>query len=59
MIDEKVAKFLEQVGQDCILEIECPICAETIIAESDAADLYCDKCKRIVMQKPLTGLGLI
>ncbi len=30
-----------------------------IVTEPDATDLYCDECKRIVMQNPLTELGLI
>ena len=59
MIDDKVMELLEQACRDCILEIECPICEATIIVEPDATDLYCEECKRIVMQNPLTELALI
>jgi len=50
------------VGQACcdsILEIECPECGAAIATEHDTIDLYCDECKRIVMQNPLIELGLI
>jgi hypothetical protein len=55
-------KVFEPVGQACcdsILEIECPECGAAIATEHDTIDLYCDECKRIVMQNPLIELGLI
>ena len=55
-------KVFELMGQACcdsILEIECPECGVAIATEPDATDLYCDECKRIVMQNPLIELGLI
>ena len=54
-----VLELMEQVSQDCILEIECPVCGGTIETEPDATDLYCEECKQIVMQNPLTEAGLI
>jgi len=50
---------MEQACRDCILEIECPVCGGTIVTEPDATDLYCEECKQIVMQNPLTEAGLI
>ena len=55
----KVLQLLEQACRDCILEIECPVCGGTIETEPDATDLYCEECKQIVMQNPLTEAGLI
>ena len=45
----------------------CPFCGMltdeyahlAIVVEPDATDLYCQDCKMIVMQNPLTMLGLI
>ena len=55
----KVLDLLEQACRDCILEIDCPKCGAAIVAEPDAEDLYCEECKMIVMQNPLTEAGLI
>jgi hypothetical protein len=55
----KVLELMEQACRDCILEIECPVCGGTIETEPDATDLYCEECKQIVMQNPLTEAGLI
>jgi RNA polymerase subunit RPABC4/transcription elongation factor Spt4 len=55
----KVLELMEQACRDCILEIECPVCGGTIVTEPDATDLYCEECKQIVMQNPLTEAGLI
>ena len=55
----KVLELMEQACQDCILEIECPLCGASITTEPDATDLYCEECKQIVMQNPLTEAGLI
>ncbi len=55
----KVLGLMEQTCRDCILEIECPVCGGIIVSEPDATDLYCEECKQIVMQNPLTEAGLI
>ena len=55
----KVLELMEQTCRDGILEIECPVCGGTIETEPDATDLYCEECKQIVMQNPLTEAGLI
>ena len=55
----KVLELMEQACRDCVLEIECPQCAAIIVTEPDATDLYCEECKQIVMQNPLTEAGLI
>ncbi len=55
----KALELMEQACRDCILEIECPVCGGTIETEPDATDLYCEECKQIVMQNPLTEEGLI
>jgi len=59
MESDKVLELMEQADRDSILEIECPACGAGIVTEPDSTDLYCDECKRIVMQNPLTELGLI
>jgi len=56
---KKVLELMEQACRDCILEIECPVCGGAIVTEPDATDLYCEECKQIVMQNPLTEVGLI
>ena len=56
---DKVLELMEQACRDSIMEFECPICGAAIVSEPDATDLYCEECKRIVMQSPLTGLSLI
>ena len=55
----KVLQLMEQTCRDCILEIECPVCGGIMLTEPDATDLYCEECKQIVMQNPLTEAGLI
>ena len=55
----KVLELMEQTCRDYIREIECPACGGTIVTEPDATDLYCEECKQIVMQNPLTEAGLI
>ena len=50
---------VRQVSWDSVIEIECPNCETTIVAEPDATDLYCRDCKMIVMQNPLTEFGSI
>ena len=55
----KVLELMEQACRDCILEIECPVCGGTIETEPDATYIYCEECKQIVMQNPLTEAGLI
>ena len=59
MESKKILDLLEQVCEEGILEIDCPICGVTIVTEPDATDLYCGECKQIVMQNPLTEAGLI
>ena len=54
--DENV-ETMEQSVPDSVLEIECPECGATLVAEPDTGDLYCDECMRIVMQDPITGAG--
>ncbi len=44
---------------DSVIEIECPNCETTIIAEPNATAIYCEECKCIVLQNPLTEPGLI
>ena len=56
---KQLEDLLRQACHDCILEIECPQCSATIVTEPDATDLYCEECKQIVMQNPLTEAGLI
>lgn len=56
---DKVLNRLEQSFNDSILEFECPKCGAGIVSESDVEDLYCDECKMIVMQNPLTAMDLI
>ena len=56
---KQVEVLLEQVCCEGVLELECPLCETTITTEPDATDLYCDECKQIVMQNPLTALGFI
>ena len=56
---DKVLNLLKQSFKDSILEFECPKCGAGIVSESDVEDLYCDQCKIIVMQNPLTAMGLI
>ena len=56
---DKALNLLEQSFNDSILEFECPKCGAGIVSESDTTDLYCDECKMIVMQNPLTAMGLI
>ena len=48
---------VRQVSWDRVIEIECPNCETSILAESDATDLYCQNCKMIVIQNPLTESG--
>lgn len=55
----KISELIEQACTNCILEIKCPECGATIIAEPDTEDLYCEECKRIVLQNPLIESGLI
>ncbi len=50
--------LIEQAFSDSVIEIECPNCETTIIVEPDATDLYCQDCKMIVMQNPLTESDL-
>ena len=50
---------VRQVSWDRVIEIECPNCEATIVAEPDATDMYCQDCKMIVMQNPLTEFGSI
>ena len=56
---DKVLDLMEQAFNDSILEFECPKCGAGIVSEADVEDLYCDECKMIVMQNPLTAMGLI
>ncbi len=55
----QIETLIEQACNDSVIEIECPNCETTIITEPDATDLYCQECKMIVMQNPLTALGFI
>ncbi len=59
MKKNQIETLIEQVCCDSVIEIECPVCEASIVAEPDATDLYCQDCKMIVMQNPLTKLGLI
>jgi ribosomal protein S27AE len=51
--------LIKQASLDSVIEIECPQCGATIIAEPDAEDFYCAECERITGKNPLTQLGLI
>ena len=55
----KIEKLANYACWDSAIEIKCPICNEVITAEPDTTDLYCEECKRIVMQNPLTEQGFI
>jgi len=57
MESDKVLNLPEQAFDDGILEFECPKCGAGIVSELDVEDLYCDECKMIVMQNPLTAMG--
>ena len=55
----KVLQLMEQACRDCTQEIVCPVCGGAIVTKPDATDLYCEECKQILMQNPLTEAGLI
>jgi len=55
----KVLQLMEQACRDCTLGIVCPVCGGAIVTKPDATDLYCEECKQILMQNPLTEAGLI
>jgi len=55
----QIDTLIEQACSDCVIEIKCPNCETTILAEPDASDLYCQECKMIVMQNPLIKFGFI
>ena len=55
MKKEQVETLIEQACNDSVIEIQCPNCETIIIAEPDATDLYCQECKMIVLQNPLTA----
>ena len=59
MEKEQIEALAKQACWDSVIEIECPVCETVIVTEPDATDLYCQECKMIVMQNPLTALGLI
>jgi len=56
---QKTNRHKKQAGWDSVMEFECPKCGGEIVAEPDATDLYCEECKMIVIQNPLTALGFI
>lgn len=56
---EQIKELVRQACVEGILDIECPVCEATIIAEPDATDLYCLECERVTGKNPLTGLGFI
>ena len=56
---QQIEELLSQACVEGVIEIECKECGTTMIAEVDATDLYCQECKRIVMQNPLTEMGFI
>jgi len=56
---DTVMDLMEQACRDSVLDIECPVCGATIIAEPDAEDLYCLECEEVTGQNPLTELGFI
>jgi len=55
----QIDTLIEQACSDSVIEIKCPNCETTIVAEPDANDLYCQECKMIVMQNPLIKIGFI
>ena len=59
MKKEQIETLIEQACNDSVIEIECPVCEAAIVSDPDAADLYCQDCKMIVMQNPLTESGFI
>jgi phage FluMu protein Com len=59
MSPEKLEELLRQAAEDSIIEIQCPECGDTITAEPDAEELYCQGCQKIVMKNPLINSGLI
>jgi len=59
MEKEQIEASIGQAYCDSVIEIKCPACEATIVAESDVTDLYCLDCKMIVMQNPLTEFGSI
>ena len=56
---KQIDALVRQVSWDSVIEIECPNCETTILAEPDRLDLYCQDCKMIVMQNPLIESGFI
>jgi len=59
MKNEIIEALANQACWDSVIEIECPNCETTILAEPDRLDLYCQDCKMIVMQNPLIESGFI
>ena len=54
---DKILNLPEQAFDESILEFECPVCGASITCGPDGKDLYCDECKMIVMQNPLSVMG--
>jgi hypothetical protein len=59
MNQAKLEELLRQIAEDSIIEIECPECGDTITAEPDAEEFYCQGCAKMVMKNPLVSSGLI
>ncbi len=59
MEKEQIEALARPTCCESVIEIECPNCETMITAEPDATDLYCQECKMLVMQDPLTALGFI
>ena len=60
MNQEKLLALLEQAMIDDILELDCPICGETIRCEPDAKESWCYGCGQVVKtNNPLIELGFV
>jgi len=57
MEHDKVLDLIQQAFDDSIIEVACPNCGVKMVSEANSEDLYCDECKMIVMQNPLTERG--
>jgi len=56
---EQIEELARQACVEGVLDIECPVCGATIIAEPDATDFYCLECERVTRKNPLIQIGFI
>ena len=59
MNTDDIVKMLEDATFNGVIEADCLLCGNTIQAEPDAEEAYCNVCDDIVSINGLVALGMI